>query len=309
MRKRSRSGMPAVRTQPVCSVRGTHEAFHSSLWSSSSPFCSFGCRMKPIGAVLALLAGIASAHCPNFCNGHGASQTENMGSMITFNGTFHQVAPVGDVRRVPTHHSGAEPMRMPHQQLSSTWGPEINSYDLRVSFIVPSSLSWPLSAQDDARCGLSSPDGAPPGLLGPLALINVFCSPLSSQGPNKCSCFSKWDGGDCSIRAWSSPAKGELMRGPYSNLSLPHPTGTCPTGTAWSAIATADDTGHISATCSNRGECNEETGICACMTGFEGVACNRSASEPYRPSSFSASLSLTLSPSFVCRSINSELSR
>ena len=35
------------------------------------------------------------------------------------------------------------------------------------------------------------------------------------------------------------------------------------------------DTAHALAECSNRGACNRGTGLCACQSGFEGVACER----------------------------------
>lgn len=67
----------------------------------------------------------------------------------------------------------------------------------------------------------------------------------------KCSCWSRWTGGDCSKRK-------------------------CPAGPAWADHATAIDTAHAASTeCSNRGTCDYTTGICKCFDGFEGLACNR----------------------------------
>lgn len=69
----------------------------------------------------------------------------------------------------------------------------------------------------------------------------------------KCSCFSGWEGADCSLRK-------------------------CPHGDAWADEATATDVAHAHfAVCSNRGICNTQTGSCQCQTGFEGRACQRLA--------------------------------
>ena len=67
----------------------------------------------------------------------------------------------------------------------------------------------------------------------------------------RCDCWAGWGGGDCSERI-------------------------CPTGVAWSDEATSTDNAHGLAVCSNRGECNHETGRCSCMGGFSGAACERS---------------------------------
>lgn len=44
-------------------------------------------------------------------------------------------------------------------------------------------------------------------------------------------------------------------------------------------MATADDTAHAPAMCSNRGDCDFSTGVCKCQRGFEGRACERSESD------------------------------
>lgn len=72
-----------------------------------------------------------------------------------------------------------------------------------------------------------------------------WCSVFS-----RCDCWDGWTGGDCSLR-------------------------TCPRSLAWADVATADETAHGLAECSNRGTCDRTTGRCACDEGFEGAACER----------------------------------
>lgn len=53
------------------------------------------------------------------------------------------------------------------------------------------------------------------------------------------------------------------------------PTDRCPVGKAWVAPARATDNAHYEVECSNKGVCNRETGVCQCMEGFTGTACQR----------------------------------
>ena len=76
-----------------------------------------------------------------------------------------------------------------------------------------------------------------------------ICIPNGSGG-SRCSCFEGYTGNDCSLKP-------------------------CPSGLAWVDAATATDTAHAMAVCSNMGMCNEQTGKCTCRTGFEGKACER----------------------------------
>ncbi|TMW64027.1 hypothetical protein Poli38472_014144 [Pythium oligandrum] len=46
-------------------------------------------------------------------------------------------------------------------------------------------------------------------------------------------------------------------------------------GPAWADRVTATDAGHNLAECSNRGTCNQDTGVCACDAGYTGIACER----------------------------------
>ena len=98
----------------------------------------------------------------------------------------------------------------------------------------------------------------------PALLLSL--APFPSFGrPNRCSnngicnglvcnCAQGFTGGDCSRR-------------------------TCPSGSAFSDVATGDDLAHRMAECSGRGACI--AGICSCNKGFTGVACERSELEMY----------------------------
>ncbi|CAM9178437.1 unnamed protein product, partial [Sphacelaria rigidula] len=66
-----------------------------------------------------------------------------------------------------------------------------------------------------------------------------------------CTCNDGWDfAPDCSLR-------------------------TCSKGLAWADKAYSTDTAHSEVECSNAGNCNRQTGICACFTPFTGAACQR----------------------------------
>eukprot|EP01029_Cantina_marsupialis_P032301 TRINITY_DN9728_c0_g1_i1.p1 TRINITY_DN9728_c0_g1~~TRINITY_DN9728_c0_g1_i1.p1 ORF type:complete len:668 (-),score=245.26 TRINITY_DN9728_c0_g1_i1:220-2223(-) len=93
--------------------------------------------------------------------------------------------------------------------------------------------------------------------LGILVIISAHCPNQCSlhgecSGQDICTCYAGFVGGDCSQRS-------------------------CPTGKAWTDIATATDTAHAEVECSNRGTCNTKTGQCTCDSGFEGYACQRMA--------------------------------
>lgn len=68
----------------------------------------------------------------------------------------------------------------------------------------------------------------------------------------RCDCQSGWTGADCSLM-------------------------TCPRGRSWFSRPTANDYAHMSdsfSECSDMGICDQTTGLCSCMDGFEGAACN-----------------------------------
>ena len=53
--------------------------------------------------------------------------------------------------------------------------------------------------------------------------------------------------------------------------------GSCPKGKTWfgNALGTSSPHDEVSE-CSNAGKCNYDTGVCLCMSGFTGIACDRS---------------------------------
>jgi len=76
------------------------------------------------------------------------------------------------------------------------------------------------------------------------------CSGHGSCGTNDlCTCWKNWQGAACSER-------------------------TCEFGVSW---ASAGSDPHKYAECSAKGTCDRDTGLCACVEGYTGLACERSA--------------------------------
>ncbi|GMH97410.1 hypothetical protein TrVE_jg7680 [Triparma verrucosa] len=75
---------------------------------------------------------------------------------------------------------------------------------------------------------------------------------VCSGPPNYvCSCLAGYTGADCSRMI-------------------------CPTGRSWFSYPTADNSAHYTYTeCSDAGTCDAESGICECLDGFDGNACQR----------------------------------
>eukprot|EP00752_Nemacystus_decipiens_P007656 g6844.t1 len=66
-----------------------------------------------------------------------------------------------------------------------------------------------------------------------------------------CDCSDGWQGADCSLK-------------------------TCPFGKSWFMRPTDENVAHLTrAECSDMGTCDRITGECACVSGFEGAACDR----------------------------------
>eukprot|EP00617_Octactis_speculum_P017428 CAMPEP_0185770852 /NCGR_PEP_ID=MMETSP1174-20130828/61538_1 /TAXON_ID=35687 /ORGANISM="Dictyocha speculum, Strain CCMP1381" /LENGTH=513 /DNA_ID=CAMNT_0028456465 /DNA_START=132 /DNA_END=1669 /DNA_ORIENTATION=+ len=78
------------------------------------------------------------------------------------------------------------------------------------------------------------------------------CSGRGTCGDNNvCDCFDGFEySADCSQR-------------------------TCPSAPAWADKAYATDLAHTEAECANAGFCDRSTGLCKCLPGYTGIACNR----------------------------------
>ncbi|DAZ96183.1 TPA: hypothetical protein N0F65_012373 [Lagenidium giganteum] len=108
---------------------------------------------------------------------------------------------------------------------------------------------------------LSSNGAGASGALGDCGVGTATTCPTTSNGACDghgtcsgtptfvCTCYTGFQGFDCSQR-------------------------TCPMGIAWFDGASATDTAHAMATCSNRGSCDTKTGLCTCMPMFTGAACD-----------------------------------
>ena len=82
---------------------------------------------------------------------------------------------------------------------------------------------------------------------------------LSSDGPT-CNCY---DG-------WGSAKDVTSYRAPDCSSK------TCPLGSAWAWVATSNVSAHSEVVeCSNKGICDHTTGLCQCVSGFMGPACER----------------------------------
>lgn len=109
--------------------------------------------------------------------------------------------------------------------------------------------------------GFASSNGAgASGTLGDCGIGTTTACPTTTNGvcngkgtcsgaPSySCSCIAGFTGYDCSQR-------------------------TCPEGIAWFDGATAPNTAHAMAPCSNKGTCDMTTGLCQCLPQFTGSAC------------------------------------
>lgn len=97
--------------------------------------------------------------------------------------------------------------------------------------------------------------------LGTLSVVNGqeelagpcpnFCSGNGLCVLTTCNCFDGYIGGDCSLQK-------------------------CPYARSWNDHASAEDSAHNLAECSDRGSCDRFSGRCSCDAGFSGRACDES---------------------------------
>lgn len=108
----------------------------------------------------------------------------------------------------------------------------------------------------------------------PVGMTNAkICSGYGKCTPqNQCVCDSRHTGFDCSQRTSSGLPFGS--HGTDSRFM--DEIDLCPLGNAWVAPAQATDVAHYPVECSNKGICDRSSGVCQCMEGFTGTACQRS---------------------------------
>mmetsp|Transcript_23907 Transcript_23907/g.49819 ORF Transcript_23907/g.49819 Transcript_23907/m.49819 type:complete len:798 (+) Transcript_23907:179-2572(+) len=98
--------------------------------------------------------------------------------------------------------------------------------------------------------------------LNPLLLLLIILPSALSSCTNGCN-----GKGTCNI--YSECVCQDGFQGASCNERV------CPFGNAFSDKASADDTAHALVECSGRGHCDRASGICTCMEGFTGKACDR----------------------------------
>jgi len=77
----------------------------------------------------------------------------------------------------------------------------------------------------------------------------------------QCACYDGW-GSASDVTSYKSPDCSKRV---------------CPSGAAWVDAATATNTAHAPAECSNAGLCDRSSGKCRCFDGYDGEACQRTA--------------------------------
>jgi hypothetical protein len=70
---------------------------------------------------------------------------------------------------------------------------------------------------------------------------------------------------------WGSSTDISFYKAPDCSMRV------CPSDRAWADIPSSATTAHAIMECSNRGACDQTSGICNCFEGFTGAACQRMA--------------------------------
>lgn len=91
------------------------------------------------------------------------------------------------------------------------------------------------------------------------ALNNCNGHGKCNYGTSLCDCYVGW-GAATDITTYRSPDCSQRV---------------CPSGKAWGDIPQSATKAHHLMECSNKGICNRDTGVCSCLPGYGGPACNR----------------------------------
>lgn len=113
-------------------------------------------------------------------------------------------------------------------------------------------------------------------------------------------CEPGYGGNDCSLRqcpqypAWVDSPRGDLNHDGRLNYGVTTEDPAASAGAAPEvfpplaagvhddAVTATSGEAHYYAECANRGNCNRDTGVCACFPGYTGAGCQRGASAPSR---------------------------
>ncbi|KAG9412062.1 hypothetical protein AC1031_017693 [Aphanomyces cochlioides] len=107
------------------------------------------------------------------------------------------------------------------------------------------------------------------------SLVVLFLEPTAAYCPNGCNAQGTCGANDkctCYLRNDDfTVAQEPMFQGADCSLR------TCPRGTAFVDVPTANNAAHAMTECSNRGLCDHSTGLCQCFPGYEGMACERTS--------------------------------
>ncbi|ETV77073.1 hypothetical protein, variant [Aphanomyces astaci] len=255
-------GQPAEVQQLSCLCNGctgsfalSYQGFYTSNILPSATPATLAAALNallPIRGVSVTLSGVGSS----ICDSDGAVTS------ITFTYNGSKVPPL----RVTSMLSGGPS----ESAVSVQYGGATGLYDGVPATVVRTTLAYPCSSrgQCDSSSGLCTclpgyGDGDGAGQAGTIAncgfgsantcpVVNALtCNNQGVCNPGtlyKCICSAGFTGVDCTLMI-------------------------CPSGVAWFDEASAPDTAHAPAICSNKGTCNYASGLCICQAGFSGPAC------------------------------------